>query len=108
MAGKTIEVQDQNFDQEVLKSETPVLVDFWAPWCGPCLAVAPTLEDIAGEYEGKLKIAKLNVDENANSPVTYGVRGIPCMILFKEGKVVETLVGNQPKDSITKAIDGVI
>ncbi|MCB0368291.1 MAG: thioredoxin [Bdellovibrionales bacterium] len=93
-------VTDGNFESEVLNSGTPVLVDFWAEWCGPCRALAPKLEEIASEFQGKMKIVKLNVDENQNTPAKYNIRGIPAMLLFKGGKEVGQLVGNQPKDAI--------
>ena len=105
MSDLTKEVSDANFEQEVIKATTPVLVDFWAPWCGPCLAVAPTLDALAEEYQGKVTILKMNVDENANTPATYAVRSIPYMALFKDGKVIESLVGAQPKDKLKGIID---
>ncbi len=91
------EVNDKNFASEVLQSELPVLVDFWAPWCGPCKSIAPIIEELASEYTGKIKIAKLNVDDNPATPGQYGVRSIPTLILFKGGKVLEQTVGAQPK-----------
>ncbi len=91
---------DSSFDNDVLKSDVPVLVDFWAEWCGPCRALAPKLEEVAQELTGRMKIVKVNVDENQATPGQYGVRGIPAMILFKGGKEVGQLVGNQPKDAI--------
>ena len=93
-------VTDDSFDAEVLKSRTPVLVDFWAEWCGPCRALAPKLEEIATELQGKVRVLKINVDENPTMPARYGVRGIPTMILFKGGEEVEQIVGNLPKDNI--------
>ena len=95
-----VAVTDSTFDDEVIQSPTPVLVDFWAEWCGPCKMVAPVLDQIAGEQEGKLKIVKLNVDENPNMMQKFGIRGIPTMILFKGGQPVETLVGFMPKPQI--------
>jgi thioredoxin 1 len=103
-----IEVTDGSFEQEVLKSATPVLIDFWAPWCGPCKAIAPIVEELAGEYNGKLKVMKMNVDDNPQTPSQYGVRGIPNLILFKGGTVAQQLIGNQPKAQLVKAIDSVI
>jgi len=105
MASNTFATTDDNFDKDVLKSDTPVLVDFWAEWCGPCKALAPKLEEIATEYSGKVKIVKVNVDENQGAPATYGVRGIPTMILFKNGKQVEQIVGNHPKDNIVSVLN---
>jgi len=96
----TVAVTDSTFENEVVQSDTPVLVDFWAEWCGPCKMVAPVLEQIAGEQEGKLKIVKLNVDENPSMMQKFGIRGIPTMILFKGGQPVETLVGFMPKPTI--------
>jgi thioredoxin 1 len=103
--GSAVNVTDQNFETEVLKSDTPVLVDFWAEWCGPCKAISPIIEELAGEYDGKVKVAKMNVDNNANTPATYGVRSIPTLILFKSGEIVETIVGAQPKSILTEKLD---
>jgi len=99
-------VTDANFEQEVLKSQAPVLVDFWAEWCGPCKMIAPVLEEIAGEYGGKLKIAKLNIDENPATPPKYGIRGIPTLMLFKNGNVEATKVGAVSKSQLSAFIDG--
>jgi len=93
-------VTDASFENDVLKSSTPVLVDFWAEWCGPCRALAPKLEEIAQEMSGKIKIVKMNVDENQQTPGQFGIRGIPAMILFKGGSKVGELVGNHPKENI--------
>lgn len=102
--GNTKSVTDTSFDQDVLKSSVPVLVDFWAEWCGPCKAIGPKLEEIANEMGGKVMIAKVNVDENPDSPAKYGVRGIPTLILFKDGKEVDQIVGNHPKENIAALI----
>ncbi|HVC45802.1 MAG TPA: thioredoxin [Terracidiphilus sp.] len=95
-----MEVSDATFEQEVLRSEQPVLVDFWAVWCGPCRAIAPIVEGLATTYAGKLKVAKVNVDENGATPSRYGVRGIPTLLLFKGGKVADQIVGYVPQDVI--------
>ena len=95
-------VTDTSFATDVLQSNTPVLVDFWAEWCGPCRALSPKLEEIAQEMGGKVKIVKMNVDENPTTPGQFGIRGIPAMLLFKGGTKVGELVGNQPKDNIAE------
>jgi thioredoxin 1 len=102
------EVSDATFDSEVLQSSTPVLIDFWAPWCGPCRAIAPVVEELAGEYAGKLKVVKMNVDENQATPSRYGVRGIPNLIVFKAGKVHEQIVGAVPKSRLTQAVQSAV
>ncbi len=98
-------VTDATFDQEVLKSDVPVLVDFWAPWCGPCKAVAPVVEDLSKEFEGRLKVVKLNTDENPKTAQAYTIRGIPSLYLFKSGQVVEQVVGAVPKSTLASAIN---
>ncbi len=96
----TIAVTDATFDEEVRKSDIPVIVDFWAEWCGPCKQIGPALEELAVEFEGKIKIAKVNVDENPNSPAQMGVRGIPTLFMFKDGEVVSNKVGAAPKATL--------
>jgi thioredoxin 1 len=101
MAGEGVmEVTDANFEQEVLKSEQPVLVDFWAVWCGPCKAIAPIVEGVAQAYAGKLKVAKVNVDQNGATPSRFGIRGIPTLLFFKDGKVADQVVGYVPQNVI--------
>ncbi|MFQ5723292.1 MAG: thioredoxin [Terriglobia bacterium] len=106
MAGNNVvTVNEGNFEQEVLKSDKPVLVDFWAEWCGPCKMLAPTVEAIANDYSSKLRVAKLNVDENTTLSERYGIRGIPTLLVFKGGEVKDQIVGNYPRDHIEKVLD---
>ncbi len=102
---ETLKVTDSTFEKEVLNAKEPVLVDFWAAWCGPCRTIAPVIEELASEYEGRLKVRKLNVDENPVLPSQYGIRSIPTMMLFKHGKLKETTVGSQPKSQLASVID---
>jgi len=100
-----VHATDASFDSDVLKSELPVLVDFWAEWCGPCRMLSPILDEVSKEYDGKVKIVKLNVDESNVTPSVYGIRGIPALLLFKDGQVVGTKVGSVPKNQLTTFID---
>jgi thioredoxin 1 len=101
-------VTDTNFEQEVLKSAKPVLIDFWAPWCAPCRAIAPVIDELAGEYAGRLKVVKLNVDDNPETPARYGVRGIPNLLIIKGGQVKEQIVGAVPKSHLVRALDAAL
>lgn len=105
MSGNIVHVSDDSFDEQVLKSQEPVLVDFWAEWCGPCKMIAPVLEEISSEYAGKIKIAKLDIDHNPATPPKYGIRGIPTLMLFKDGNVEATKVGAVSKSQLTAFID---
>ena len=105
MIDKIVHVTDDDFENQVLQSSEPVLVDYWAEWCGPCKMIAPVLDEIAGEYEGRVKIAKLNIDDNPNTPPRYGIRGIPTLMLFKDGEVEATKVGAVSKSQLTAFID---
>lgn len=105
MAGKTFPVTDDSFQDDVLDSETPVLVDFWAEWCGPCKMIAPIVEELSLEYDGKLKVAKLDADENMGTMQQYGIMGIPTLILFKGGQPVERVQGFRPKEHILEKIE---
>ena len=108
MSDNIINVTDSNFEQEVLSSEIPVLLDYWAEWCGPCKMIAPILNDIADEYSGKIKIAKLNIDENPGTPAKFGVRGIPTLMIFKSGSIEATKVGAMSKSQLSAFIDSTI
>lgn len=101
---KPIEITDANFDEEVLKSDKPVLIDFWAVWCGPCRMVAPVVEEIASEYNGKLKVGKLDVDNNPEVSMKFGIRSIPTLMVFKGGKVVEQIIGAVPKRNLVDKV----
>jgi thioredoxin 1 len=103
--GKAMHVTDATFDAEVLQSDKPVLVDFWAEWCGPCRMIAPVVEEMAGEYEGKAKIAKLDVDANPQVSMMFGIRSIPTLLIFKNGKIVDQIVGAVPKPTLKKQLD---
>ena len=108
MAENLIEFTDDNFDTEVLKSNLPVLVDFWAEWCGPCKTIGPIVEEIAGDYAGKVKVGKVNVDFNNQVAMQYGIRSIPALLVFKGGAVANQIVGAVPKNNITEILDEVI
>ncbi len=109
MAGQFVtEINDAEFEKQVLQSDTPVLVDFWAAWCGPCRALAPVVDQVASEYNGKLKVMKMDVDRNNMTPGRYGIRGIPALLVFKGGKVAEQIVGYVPKEHIDQALKRVL
>ena len=103
-----VTLQDSTFDAEVLKSDVPVLVDFWAVWCGPCKAIAPAVDDVAREFKGKLKVAKLDIDSHQGVPQQFGIRSIPTLLLFKGGRVVDTIIGAVPKSKLVESIKKVV
>ncbi len=105
---KPFEVTDANFDTEVLKSETPVLVDFWAPWCGPCRMVAPVVDELSDEYDGKVKFVKLNTDDNVGTATKYQIRSIPTLLVFKGGEPVGQIIGFRPKSDLKKRLDAAL
>ena len=105
MADQVVHVGDDDFEAQVLKSDTPVLVDFWAEWCGPCKMIAPILDEVSKDYDGKLRIAKMNVDQNRDVPAKYGIRGIPTLMLFKDGQLAATKVGALSKAQLTAFLD---
>ena len=105
MSENIIHVSDESFEQEVLQSDTPVLIDYWAEWCGPCKMIAPVLEEVASEYSDKIRVAKLNIDDNPATPPKYGIRGIPTLMLFKNGEVEATKVGAVSKAQLTAFLD---
>lgn len=108
MAGNVLEFTDSNFQQEVLEASEPVLVDFWAPWCGPCKMIAPTIEELANDFEGKARIGKVNTDENPSVASAQGISGIPTVMIFKGGELVQKFVGLTPKDKISAEIEGIL
>ena len=108
MAGAVLELTQANFDQEVMKSATPALVDMWAAWCGPCRMIAPMVEELAGKHQGKLKVGKLNVDDHPSVAAQYGIMNIPTLLLFKGGREVDRIVGVQPKEELVRRVERVL
>ncbi len=108
MAGNVLDVTDADFDQEILQSPLPALVDFWAAWCGPCRMIGPIVEEIAEEYKGRVKVAKMNVDDNANTPARYGVRGIPALLVFRNGEQIDQIIGAVPKAQVMSLVEKVL
>ena len=106
--GKPITVDESNFDELVLNSKMPVMVDFWAPWCGPCRMVAPIVEELADEYDGKISVGKVDIDQNPKVASRYGIMSIPCLIIFKDGKPVTNIVGFRPKEQLKQTLDSVL
>lgn len=102
--GNLLQVTDDNFDKEIINSDVPAMVDFWAEWCGPCRMVGPVVEELANEYAGKIKFAKMDVDKNKQTPARFGIRNIPTLIFFKDGEVTNTIIGAQPKTSIEQEL----
>ena len=105
---KPVTITDENFEQEVIESDKAVLIDFWAVWCGPCRIIAPIVEELANEYEGKAKIGKLDVDNNQQTAIRYGVRSIPTLLIFKDGKIKETIIGTVPKNQIVQKLNAAV
>ncbi len=105
---KPRDLTDANFEEEVLKSELPVLVDFWAPWCGPCRMVAPVVEELAEEYDGRVKFVKVNIDDNVQTAVTYGIRSIPTLLVFKGGQQVDEVIGFRPKGDLQRSLENAL
>ena len=105
---RPVEITDENFESEVINSDKPVLIDFWAVWCGPCKAIAPIVEELSVEYEGKIKVGKLNVDDNQQTSIKFGVRSIPTLLIFKNGKLADTIIGAVPKSNIVNKLKAVL
>ena len=103
-----LELTKNNFEKEVKNSDTPVIVDFWASWCGPCMAMAPTFEELSKEYEGKLKFAKLNVEDNQDIAGQFSIRGIPCLVVFNKGEEADRIIGSMPKEALKEKIDDIL